>query len=355
MDLNNISIFDKNKKLKNKEVSVICKKMSILIESGCEITNTLEILSQQSNKKIRNIFKDVLSQIRNGNSITESFQNTNVFSSLFINMLNTGELSGNLDKVMNDLADYYEQEQKIKMKVKTISIYPIILVVLSIATMFFMLIFVIPNFQMVFDSSGITPPKITLILIKMSAFVRVNYLFILFGSIIILLSIYYVIKNSNKAKQFIDILKINIPFIKSIVQLTITTRFCRALNILIQSGVHIVEAIEISSKVVDNEIIHNRLKVSKEYIERGNGISYSIEQADVFSKSFISMLKIGEESGSLDKTLSTTNKFYNEELNIKVEQFMRYVEPTVTVIIGIGVGIFIIGMIMPIFDAVNSI
>lgn len=355
MDLNNISIFNKNRKLKNKEVSIICKKMSILIESGCEITNTLEVLSQQSNKKISEIFKEVLNQIRSGNSITESFQNTNAFSNLFINMLNTGELSGNLDRVMSDLADYYEQEEKIKMKVKTISIYPSILLIMSIATMFFMLIFVMPNFQMVFENSGITPPKITLILIGMSIFVRDNYLFILGGTIITLLLMYYAIKNSSKVKYFIDIVKINIPFIKSIVLLTITTRFCRALNILIQSGVHIVEAIEISSRVVDNQIIHKKMKISKEYIERGNDISYSIEQADVFSKSFISMLKIGEETGNLDKTLMTTNRFYNEELNIKVEQFMRYIEPTVTVVIGIGVGIFIIGMIMPIFDAVNSI
>lgn len=355
MNLNNINLFNEERKLKSAEVSILCRKMSILIRSGCEITRILEMLSQQSNKKISKVFIKISNHIRNGNSITESFEKTNLFSNFFISMLMAGELSGNLEVVMYDLAEYYDQEQKLKSKVRTISIYPAILCVLSILTMFFMLIFVIPNFQMIFENNGVEPPVLTQVLINMSIFIKKHYIYLIIGIPIVTILLYYLIKTNTKVKYLLDVIKLNIPFIKNVIQLVVTTRFCRTLSILIHSGINIIDAIEISSKVIDNEIIYQKLLISKEYIKKGNNIGYSIEKADVFSKTFISMLNVGEESGSLDSTLNTTNKFFSEELNIKIDQFMRSIEPIITVVIGIGVGIFVIGMIMPIFDAINAI
>ena len=137
--------------------------------------------------------------------------------------------------------------------------------------------------------------------------------------------------------------------------LLITTRFCRALNILIESGIQIIDAIDISSKVIDNEIVYKKLSISREYISRGNSISYSISKSEIFSNTFISMIKIGEESGRLDDTLKVTNDFYSEELNIKIDKAMKLAEPMITVIIGLVIGLFIIAMVMPMFDAINSI
>ena len=137
--------------------------------------------------------------------------------------------------------------------------------------------------------------------------------------------------------------------------LVITTRFCRTLNILVESGVQIVDAIDISSRALDNIIVYEKLSISREHIRRVNEISYSISKSEVFSNSFISMLRIGEESGSLDETLSVTNDFYSEELNIKIEKAMKSVEPIITLVIGLIIGLFIIAMVIPMFDAINSI
>lgn len=346
---------EKYTKIKNKEIRIICKKMSILLRSGHEITKIIDILSQQSNKKINKIFLKVSNHIQKGNSITQSFKNTNLFSKFFISMILAGEVSGNLDKIMDDLSDYYDKEEKLKSKIMTISIYPMILIILSICTMIFMLIFVIPNFEMVFINNNIKPPIITQMLIKLSIFTRKYYLALILGFFAIIIALYYFIKTNKRVKIFNDLIKLNTPFIKDIVNLLITTRFCGTLNILIQSGVNIVDAIDISSKVIDNEIIYKKLLVTNEYIKSGNNIGYSIEKSNVFSKTFISMVKIGEESGNLDNTLNITNEFYIEELNLKIEQLVKVIEPIVTIIIGIIIGIFIISMIMPIFDAINSI
>lgn len=344
-----------NQKIKSKELKVLCNQMSILLKSGCEITRILNILHEQSDKKLKNAIEEVSINIQNGNNITESFEKTNLFSNFFINMLRAGELSGNLDKIMSDLAKYYDNEEKLKSKIINISIYPIILIIMSLVSSIFILVFIIPNFEMIFQANGINPPLITKILINLSIFIRQKYSYIAFLSLILISSAYYLVKYNSRAKYIKDKMKLKLPFINQMMILLVTTRFCRALRILVESGVQIVDAIDISSKVIDNSIVYEKLSISREYIRRGNNISYSISKSEVFSNSFISMLKVGEESGNLDNALSVSNDFYSEELNIKIEKAMKLVEPIVTVVIGLIIAFFIIAMVIPMFDAINSI
>lgn len=354
--VNNISNLKlANQKIKSKELKVLCKQMGILLKSGCEITKILSIIHEQSSKKLKSALGEVSINIQNGNSITESFERTDLFSTFFINMLKAGEISGNLDNIMNDLAKYYESEEKLKSKIINISIYPIILIIMSIVSGFFILVFIIPNFEMIFEANGINPPLLTKVLINTSRFVRDKYIYIFFTIIFFAILMYCLLKYSSKVKYVKDKLKFKIPFINQMIILLVTTRFCSTLNILIESGVQIVDAIDISSKVIGNALVYDKLSISREYIRRGNNISYSINKSEIFSNSFISMLKIGEESGSLDDTLRVTNDFYSEELNIKIEKTMKLAEPIVTVVIGLVIGLFIIAMVVPMFDAINSI
>ena len=344
-----------NQKIKSKELKVLCKQMSILLQSGCEITRILNILHEQSNRKLKSVIEEVSQNIQNGNSITESFEKTNLFSNFFINMLRAGELSGNLDKIMNDLSKYYDSEEKLKTKIINISIYPILLIIMSVISGFFILVFIIPNFEMIFESNGINPPLLTKILISLSIFIRERYIFIVFIHLILLFITYYTIKYNPKVKYIKDKLILKIPFIGEMVILLITTRFCKTLNILVESGINILDAIDISSRVIDNILVYEKISISREYIKRGNNISYSISKSEVFYNSFISMLRIGEESGRLDSILNISNNFYSEELDIKIEKTMKLAEPIVTIVIGLVIGLFIISMIIPMFDAINSI
>ena len=344
-----------NQKIKSKELKVLCKQMSILLKSGCEITRILNILQEESSKKLKKALEQVSMNIQNGNSITDSFEKTNLFSNFFINMLHAGERSGSIDSIMDDLATYYESEEKLRSKIISISIYPIILIIVSITVGIFMLVFIIPSFEMIFSSNGIDPPLLTKLLINLSMFIRNSYIYIVIVLLIFISSIYYLIKYNHKIKYIHDSLKLKIPFTKNIMILLITTRFCRALNILIESGIQIIDAIDISSKVIDNDLVYKKLSISREYISRGNSISYSISKSEIFSNTFISMIKIGEESGRLDDALKVTTDFYSEELNIKIDKIMKSAEPIVTLIIGLVIGLFIIAMVMPMFDAINSI
>ncbi|VTR06475.1 type IV pilus-assembly protein [Clostridioides difficile] len=255
---------------------------------------------------------------------------------------------------MSDLSNYYDKEYKLKMKIITISIYPIILIILSILSMLFIFVFVIPNFQVVFTNNGIEPPLITRVLMGISTVVTNNLAYIIFSFILFSIgSIYFFITNDN-IKKLINSLKFKIPFIKKINQLVAITRFSRALSVLISSGIQIVEAIDMSASVIDNEFIYERLKISNNYIKKGNSIGKSLNLANVFPKLFISMANTGEESGKLDKSLNVINKFYENELNNKIEQIMKFIEPMLIVFMGLIIGTFILAMVVPMFDAITN-
>ena len=168
-------------------------------------------------------------------------------------MVKAGEISGNLDMVMNRLYDYYDKEYKLKSKLISILTYPIFLLILAMAAALFMFISIIPNFQIIFINNGVEPPSFTRFLISMSIFIRNYYMYIISISLSISIMILYKIKTSSKVKVYIEKIQLKIPFIKNITQLVITTKFSRAFYILIKSGIEITEAIEISSQVIDND------------------------------------------------------------------------------------------------------
>ena len=345
----------KNKRVKDKDTHIICKQIAILLESGCEVTKLLSILEKQSSSKISKILLKISNHIQKGNSITDSFKNTKLFSNFFISMVRAGEVSGSLDKVMNNLSDYYNKEYKLKNKILGIMTYPIILMASSFVVMLFMLIKVIPNFAESFLGNGIEPPIMTKLLINVSLFVRENLIYITSISIVLLLSIVFYIITSVKARYFINKIKFKIPIVRDINQMVIVSRFSRSLLILLSSGVQIMDAIDISSKVIDNDFAYEQILLSSESLRRGNSISSSLELSNIFPNLFISMVSIGEESGKLDNTLQAITEFYDNELDTTIEQIIRLLEPAIIAIIGIIVGGGILIMLTPMFDLINTI
>lgn len=342
---------EKTKRLKDKELKLICKKISILLESGCEITKILEILKSQSNKNTRNVFSNISNNINKGNTISDSFQKTNSFSNFFISMVDAGEISGNLDKIMNDLYIYYDKEYKLKSKIITMSIYPILLIIISLLSMMFMIFFIMPNFQRIFENNGISSPIMTTIIMNISKFIRENYLFLNISFITFIAFFIYKLENNEKLKLSISRLKFKVPIIKNINTLIITTRFSRVFGILMQSGVQVIDAVTISSKIIDDSYIFNKLAISNQYIKQGNRLSESLDKPQVFPNLFISMINIGEESGKLDDTLNTITTFYENDLDNKINQIIKLVEPIIIIILSLVIGTFMLSMILPMFDS----
>lgn len=347
--------FFKSRKINTKELRVLCNEMSILLESGCEITKLFEMLKDNSSNNLSKVLNEVLNNIKKGNSISDSFKYTNKFNNFFISMVKSGEISGNLDEVMMKISEYYEKEYKLKSKMINIMIYPIILIISSICVVLFMLISIVPNYQNIFMSNGTSPPFVTSLMINTSIFIRKNYLIIILFTILLLFLLIYKLKTSQTIQNLIKKIQYKIPIINNIIKLSITIKFSRTFYILNKSGVDIRNAMDISYKIIDNYILNNQIIECKESINRGNSISKSLECVDIFPSLFLTMIAIGEESGRLDESLDSINKFYEQELENKIEQGMKIFEQVITIVIAVIIGFMVFAMFSPMFDSISYI
>lgn len=355
VDIKEIKSLFKGGKLKNKDLKVFSKEMSILLKSGCEISKILRILINESKDKVRIVLKKILGDIERGNSIKESFENTKAFSNFYISMIAAGEISGNLDDVMDKLAIYYDKENKLNNKIISILIYPTILIITMIISFIFILLFLIPNFEDIYADNNMKTPGLTKILIFISHLLRDDFLLIIIVNLILVCGLIYLKKSNDKFNEMLNKLLFKLPIVKTYMKLIISNKFIKALSILISSGIQIVDSIETSAKVMSNEYIYFKICKANELIKKGNSIGDSLKTVEELPSLLLSMITIGEESGKLDTVLNTVTEYYENELDSKLEIGTKYFENFITLVIGVVVGIIVISMMVPMFDAVSAI
>lgn len=345
----------KENSIKSKELRVMCSQMSILLESGAGIDNILEAILEQQKKKYKENLSLAVRNIKKGYSIENSFRSSDLFSEFFYNMIKCGENSGRLSNVLKDMSNYYERDYRVKSKLKSIMIYPTILLIMMIVALIFIMYAVIPNFALVFESNNIKPPLFSYLVITTMMFFK-EYINILIPAIIIIISLLYIAikSNENNIEKF-DRIKSTFPILKNYYLMSVTAAFSRNMYLMLKSGIPLVEAIKISSDITGNIYIQKKLEISIRYINKGNGISKSIDLAGIFPKIFISMLKNGEESGNIEKSFQYINNFFENELDIMTDRIVRLIEPAMTIIMGFVIGALIIAIVMPMFDTITAI
>lgn len=358
IDLSILEDFIKPKKIKSKELRVICSQMSILLDSGASIDDILEAIGNQQNKKYKECFLKSTRNIKKGYSIENSFRSSELFSEFFLSMIRCGENSGKLSTVLKDMSEYYERDYRVKSKLKSIMIYPAILFIMMIVAVIFIMYAVIPNFALVFDSNNIKPPFFSYIVITSMLFMR-EYMNILVPIFILIPVLIYILIKSNTENMDnmdkIDKLKCKLPLWNKYYMMSVTASFSRNMYIMLKSGIPIINSVEIASDIIRNNYIKKQLEISLRYINKGSSISKSIYLASVFPNVLISMLKNGEESGNIEKSFQYINTFFENELDIMTDRIIRLIEPAITIIMGLVIGGLIIAIVMPMFDAITAI
>jgi type IV pilus assembly protein PilC len=341
-------------RVKNKELSVICNQLGMLISSGCEITNSLNTIQSNCSHKLKPILRSINYNLQKGNSISKSFQNTGMFSSFFINMIKAGEISGRLDEILMSLSTYYKKEYEFRSKLLTSMIYPMLLVVVCIFVILFMLVYAVPSFQSSFIGSDNSLPISTKVLINISNFFRSYYKAIIIIVIISGVLIYKRVSKSYRLRCYFDEQIFKFKLTKDIIQTIEVSKFIRCFYILMSSGIQIVNALDISSNVIKNRYIYQKLYICKYTVQSGNNISNSLKASGVFPEIVISMVEVGEETGNLEKCLYSITNNYDNDLDNFINKIVKLIEPVVISIMGILIGAIVISMMVPIFDAVTS-
>ncbi|EJT6171820.1 type II secretion system F family protein [Clostridium perfringens] len=345
-----------NRKVKLKDIAVFCRQFYVMLDSGLSIGKALNILIEQGEKpKLREALIGVNGDLKRGETLANSMRKRkDVFPNLLTSMIDAGERSGNLDIILKRMAEYYEKETKIRGKIKSAMIYPIVLGVVAIIAITFILTFVMPTFVQMFEENNVDLPTSTKMVLGTSKmFGKYGIIiFLILVTAIILLGKYL---KSEEGQYKLSVINLKIPVIKKLTQKIIVSRFTRTMGIVSSSGMSLVTSLEIVASVVGNKIAEKELLKVKEKVLKGEGLGDSIMNIKIFPPMLASMVKVGEEAGSLDSILDKTADFYDDELEREIQTATALIEPAMIVLMGVIIGFLLISILTPMFKMYNSI
>lgn len=353
-DVSQLELF--NPRVKVKDVAIFCKQLHTMLAAGMPLITCLDVLANQAdNRTLRATVKDMTIQVQKGEILSATMKPyPKVFPKLLINMVEAGELTGNLDSVLERMSEHYTKENKINSKIKGAMMYPMILSILAVTMVVFMLTFVMPTFMTMFTSSGVELPGPTRVLLAMSDAIQ-NYWYIFIIVIVGFIAFMRQLLKTTPGKRTFDRFKFKIPGLKTPIAKIATSRFTRTLSTLLASGIPIIQALESAATVTNNQVVIDGIGQVTEDIKKGSSLSLLLRKVGVFPPMMISMVGIGEESGALEEMLEKTADFYDEELDSAISRMIAILEPAMIVVMAVMIGFIVISMIMPMFDMFQTI
>ncbi len=342
--------------VKLKDITVFCQQFEAILTSGVSVLEGLALLEQQTeNKYFSKIIAKVYESVESGETLSESMKKQQkVFPNILINMIAAGEASGNLEIAFKRMAEHFEKEHKLKQNIKKATMYPMVVSVIAVGVIIILLTAVVPTFVEMFDSIGAELPATTKALIGISNFVVKKWyiiLLVLFASI----SSFIWYMKSEQGKISLSGIKLKLPVIGKVNVKIAASRFSRTLSTLLASGLPLLEAIEIVSRVVDNYKLEKGLMHAREQVSKGEALSKPVEDMGIFPPMITHMVKIGENTGQLEPILNKVADFYDSEVETAVSQMTTLLEPIIIVVLAVVVGFVVISIVQPMFGMYKSL
>lgn len=336
----------KKKRVPRSDIMHLSRQLSAFIRSGIPILDAIDTIREEaSNSRLRDVLGDIGEALRRGEPLSAAVEmHSQIFPSYYTNMLRSAELTGHLDSVLDQLAKYMERDLEARRKVKSALAYPIVIFVMSIFTVIILAAFVLPRFRKFFEGLDATLPLPTRILLGMSAFVG-KWWWALTGLFIltVVLGIFYVRTPAGRALR--DRTLLRIPVVRDVTQHAIIERFCRILSSMINAGVPLPEGMQLAAEGTNNVVYERSLTDVRDAMLKGEGVARPMARSQLFPGSIVQMIRVGEDTGTLDQQLETAGAFYEQELDYKIKRLTSFFEPAVIIIMGVVVGFVAIALI----------
>jgi type IV pilus assembly protein PilC len=342
-----------------KDLVTFTRLFATMIDAGLPLVQCLEILSsQQTNKHFGAVLKDIKASVEGGSSFSEALRrHPRVFDELFVNLVQAGEVGGILDSILNRLSIYLEKRQKLIRQVRGAMVYPSIVIVIAGGVMTVLLTFVIPAFEGMFKDFGggkSSLPKLTQIIVDLShAFV--TFLPIGLGLLVAAGVGFAYSQRTVRGKQIFHNVLLRVPIMGSVLRKIAVARFTRTLGTLLQSGVPILDALEICAKTSGNVVIEGGIMNVRQAISEGKNMAEPLTETKIFPDMVVQMIAVGEQTGALDQMLNKIADFYEEETDIAVAAMTSALEPILMVGVGGMVGVVLVAMYLPVFSLAGNI
>lgn len=339
------------KKITTKDITIFARQLATMMSAGVPLVQSFDIVAKgHENPSMQTLLMTVKGSVEGGSSLAESLaKHPKHFDNLFCNLVNAGEQAGILEGLLHRLATYMEKTESIKAKVKKAMFYPMAVLVIAIIITAILLIFVIPQFESMFNSFGGELPALTRFVIDLSEFFQAWWFAMLAGVVGTVFVIKKLKETSLQFNRILDRVILKIPAIGPILEKAVIARYARTLSTMFAAGVPLVEALNTVSGTVGNSLYGEAIVVMRDEVATGQQLTVSMKQAELFPNMVLQMVSIGEETGALDGMLAKVADFYEEEVDDAVEGLSSLLEPMIMAILGVLIGGLVIAMYLPIF------
>jgi type IV pilus assembly protein PilC len=341
---------DLSSPVKSRDLSVFARQFGSIIRAGVPIVKALMMMAEQTeNKTLRKAIINAELMVERGEPLSDAMRTQGkVFTPFMINMIEAGEVSGNLEKVFERIAVHYEKETRLRSQIKKAMIYPAMLGVISLGVVIFMLVFVIPSFMKMFEDMEIEMPAITVAILKLSNFIRQEWLLLVIVLVGLIFS-FLAFKNSQTGRKYLDSMALKAPIFGKLNVKTTCARFTRILSTLISSGISLIDAIELTARTIDNVVIKKALITAKEEVIRGIPLSAPLLASGLFPPMVHHMIRIGEDTGSMESMLDKIADYYDEEVELTTASLTAALDPIIIIVMALIICVMLIAMLQPMF------
>ncbi len=344
-------------KFKNKDLIFFLTQLSTYIKAGIPLVEALRIVARQyKNKKYQKIFRAVIYELTIGESFSSAMEMQDVaFPKLLINMVKTAEMTGSLPEVLDDMANYYSEVEASRKQMITAMTYPTLVFVFAIAVMIFVMVFVVPQFVEIYESMDTELPTITVVILKMSAFLKKKWFWLLLCIVLVIILLIYCYKKIKIFRTLCQWMVMKMPVFKNVIIYNEVTLFTKTFSSLLAHNVPITDCMEILNKITNNEIYKMLILDTISNLARGGKISDAFKDHWAFPVPAYEMIVTGEATGELSEMMEKVSLYYQDLHKNTVTRLKTFIEPILTIFLTAGVGIIILSIIVPMFQMYSAV
>jgi len=333
------------------DIAVFSRQLATMLDSGVPLVQAFEIAGRGHEKpSVQNLLLSIKSDIEGGTSLSEALEkHPRHFDDLYCSLVQAGEQAGVLDTLLDKIATYQEKTESLKKKIKKAMFYPAMIILVAIIVTVILLLFVVPQFETLFQGFGADLPIFTQFVLGLSESLQKHGFWFLLGIVAFVVGFVQIKNRSAKFREMLDRVSLRIPVIGNILTKAAYARFARTLSTMFAAGVPLVEALESVAGATGNIVYENGVHDIREQVASGQQLQLSMRSVELFPNMMVQMVAIGEEAGSLDSMLSKVADFYEEEVDNAVDALSSLMEPLIMVVLGLLIGGLVIAMYLPIF------
>jgi type IV pilus assembly protein PilC len=344
------------KTVKRKEIMHFSRQMSVFVEAGIPIMEALEVISEETTDKLlKKVLIDMIDELQSGDTFASAAaSHPEAFPKYYVAVLESAELTGTLDKVLLELADYLETDIEARSQVTSALIYHAVVAVMAMATVIILATFVLPKFRTFFASLNAKLPLPTRMLLSISGFIS-TWWWAIAGIVLLAIIAFVTMRRSKQGRAWLDSFLLKLPVAGSLLQAAIVERVCRVLASLVTAGVDLPRAMAVTAEASNNAVYSEGINHIREQMMEGGGLAEPLAETGLFPAAARQMFRVGEETGTLDKQMTTAAAFYHRELELKVKHFTSLFEPAIIIFMGLIVGFVAVALVSAMYGIYRQV